>query len=99
MNYELFKPPPDLTVSEWADCYRYLSSEGSPEPGKWRTDRAPYQRAMMDAVKTHERVVIMTAAQVGKSELLLNVIGYYMHYDPCPILMLQPTLEMGEAFS
>ncbi|MBQ7154825.1 MAG: phage terminase large subunit family protein [Synergistaceae bacterium] len=99
MNFELFRPPPELSISEWADEYRYLSAEGSPEPGKWSTSRAPYQRAMMDAVKSHERVVIMTAAQVGKSEILLNTIGYYIHYEPCPMLMVQPTLEMGKDFS
>ena len=99
MNTEIFRPPPDLSISQWADNYRYLSPESSPEPGKWKTSRAPYQRSMMDAVKSSERVVIMTAAQVGKSELLLNVLGYFIQYEPCPILMLQPTLEMGEAFS
>ena len=44
-------------------------------------------------------VVIMSSAQVGKSEVLLNVIGYIMSQDPAPILMLQPTLEMAEAVS
>lgn len=96
---EIYRPPPDMSISEWSDEYRYLSLESSPEAGKWYTSRAEYQRGMMDAIKTHERVVIMTAAQVGKSEILLNTLGYYMHYDPCPILMLQPTLEMGEDFS
>ena len=99
MNNEVFRPPPDLTVSEWADEYRFLSREASPEAGKWHTDRAPYQREMMDAVKTCERIVIMTAAQIGKTELLLNVIGYFIAKEPSPILLLQPTLEMGEAFS
>lgn len=98
-NPSLWLPPPDMSVSEWADTYRYLSSEGSAEPGRWDTSRAPYQREMMDAVKTCERVIIMTAAQVGKSELLLNTIGYYVDKDPSPILMLQPTLQMGEDFS
>ncbi len=98
-NSEIWLPPPDLTVSEWADNYRYLSNEASAEPGKWITSRAEYQREMMDAVKFSERVVIMTAAQVGKSELLLNVIGYFIDKDPSPILMLQPTLQMGEDFS
>ena len=95
----IWLPPPDLTVSEWADTYRYLSSEASAEPGKWNTSRAEYQREMMDTVKTCERIVIMTAAQVGKSELLLNVIGYFVDKDPSPILLLQPTLQMGEDFS
>ena len=99
MNNEIFRPPPDLTISQWADEYRYLSVESSPEPGKWLTSRAEYQRDMMDAIKLSERVVIMTAAQVGKSELLLNTLGYFIHYDPCPVLMLQPTIQMAEDFS
>ena len=99
LKSEIFRPPPELSISAWADEYRFLSAEASPEPGKWLTSRAEYQRAMMDAVKTSERVVIMTAAQVGKSELLLNVLGYFIHYDPCPVLMLQPTIQMAEDFS
>ena len=99
MNFEGFRPPPPLTVSQWADTYRYLSSEASAEPGKWRTSRAEYQRGMMDAVKEHERVVIMTSAQIGKTELILNTLGYFIHYEPCPILIVHPTLQMGEDFS
>ena len=99
MNNEIFRPPPDLSISQWADEYRFLSVEASPEPGKWLTSRAEYQREIMDAVKLSERVVIMTAAQVGKSELLLNTLGYFIHYDPCPVLMLQPTIQMAEDFS
>ena len=47
-------PPPNLTVSQWADLYRRLSSESSAEPGQWRTDRAPYQREILDAVNDPE---------------------------------------------
>ncbi|MBQ7216399.1 MAG: phage terminase large subunit family protein, partial [Synergistaceae bacterium] len=94
-SFEAFRPPPPLTVSQWADSYRYLSSEASAEPGKWRTSRAEYQRGMMDAVKDNERTVIMTSAQIGKTELILNTLGYFIHYEPCPILIVQPTLQMG----
>lgn len=95
------EPPKKLTVSEWADEYRQLSKEASAEPGKWVTDRAPYQREIMDSVSNPliDTVVVMTSAQIGKTELLLNIVGYYVHYDPSPILLLQPTLEMAEAFS
>ena len=44
------KPPPELTLSEWADRYRMLSAENSAEPGRWHTDKAPYQREIMDAI-------------------------------------------------
>ena len=98
---KVLSPPPELTVSQWADKYRKLSPESSSEPGQWNTDRAPYQREIMDAVvdSAVETVVIMSSAQVGKTELILNTIGYYIDYDPAPILCLQPTLEMAQAFS
>lgn len=97
----LSAPPPNLTISQWADRYRYLSSESSAEPGKWNTDRAPYQREMMDAMSDSraEMVVIMSSAQIGKTEIVNNVIGFHIQLDPAPILLLQPTLEMAEAWS
>ena len=94
-------PPPDLTVSQWADAYRRIPPEASAEPGAWRTSRAEYQREIMDAISNPlvERVIVMTAAQVGKTEILLNVIGYFIDQEPSPILVLQPTLDMGQSFS
>ncbi|MHC1683695.1 MAG: phage terminase large subunit family protein [Clostridiaceae bacterium] len=90
---KLIAPPPDLTVSEWADRYRKLSSDASSESGQWRTDRAPYQRVIMDAINDSktETVVIMSSAQVGKSEIINNTIGYYIDYDPAPMLLIQPS--------
>ncbi len=95
-------PPPVLTVSQWADCYRRLSPESAAEPGQWNTDRAPYQREIMDSVNDPlvEEIVVMSSAQVGKTELLLNIIGYYIDYDPAPMLVVQPTVKpMAEDFS
>lgn len=88
-------------MSQWADQYRRLSSESSAEPGIWRTDRAEYQRGIMDAI-TDDRVRevwVMKSAQVGWTEILNNVIGYHVHQDPAPMLLVQPTLEMAEAWS
>jgi len=97
----LFTPPPALTVSQWADLYGRLPREASAEPGQWVTARAEYQREPMDAINDPaiEKVVLFWASQMGKSAILLNVIGYFVHQDPSPILLLQPTLEMAEAFS
>ena len=73
-------PPPILTVSEWADKYRYLSPEASAEPGKWYTERAEYQRGIMNAVTDPdiETIVIMSGAQVGKTEIINNIVGYFI---------------------
>ena len=98
----VLKPPPELTLSQWADRYRVLSAESSAEPGRWHTDKAPYQREIMDAIgDPHIRkVVIMSAAQIGKTDaFILNPLGYYMDYAPAPILVMQPTLDMGQTFS
>jgi phage terminase large subunit GpA-like protein len=95
------RPPPTLTLSQWADRERRLSPEASAEPGQWHTDKAPYQREIMDAIgDPHIRdVLIMSAAQIGKTDIILNAIGYYMDYTPAPILVMQPTINMGQTFS
>lgn len=95
------RPPPKLTVSEWADTYRQLSRESSAVSGQWSTSKAEYQRGMMDAVSDsrYETVVLMTCAQIGKTELVNNVIGYHIHQDPAPILVVHPTVEMANAWS
>jgi phage terminase large subunit GpA-like protein len=96
-----FRPPPKLTVSEWADKYRRLSSEDSSEAGKWVTARYEYQRGIMDAFcdPKVKAVVGMTSAQIGKTSVILNTLAYFTDQDPSPILVVQPTLTMAEAFS
>ncbi|MCH7948394.1 MAG: phage terminase large subunit family protein, partial [candidate division Zixibacteria bacterium] len=90
-----------MSLSEWADQNRRLSPESSAEPGRWRTSRAPYLKGIMDALSdsTIERVVLMKSAQTGGTECSLNAIGYYIDQDPSPILVVQPTVEMGLALS
>lgn len=94
-------PPPDRSPSQWADANRQISPEGGAEPGKWDTSRAEYQRGIMDAFHdpTVETIVGMTSAQVGKTEIVLNIIGTMMDDDPCPMMAILPTLDMAEGFS
>ena len=98
---QTWTPPPNLKISDWSDNYRRLSPESSAEAGAWRTDRAPYQREIMDSFNDPDiqRIVFMKSAQVGATEILLNVIGYYIDQDPAPMLIMQPTLQMAQAFS
>src|SRR4030042_1078461 len=98
---EQMRPPTKLTVSQWADQKRMLSPESAAAPGKWNTDRAPYERGVMDAVNDPavETIVWMKSAQVGASEVGLNIIGYYIDQDPCPILMITPTLQAAQDWS
>lgn len=45
------RPPPVLTLSQWADKYRVLSAETNNGTARWHTDNAPYQREIMDAIE------------------------------------------------
>lgn len=85
--------PPSLTVTQWADTYRKLSPEASSSPGQWRT--ADYQKDVMDAVTDPEtdKVILMWSSQVGKTEIELNIAGYYIHQDPSPIMVVLPTKD------
>lgn len=100
-TYSMFRPPAQQTVSEWADANRVLVSESSAEPGAWRTDRAPYQREIMDSFTQPGiwQIVIMASAQVGKSEIELNMMGCAIDNDPGPMLYIQPTDKVAEDYS
>lgn len=95
------KPLPKTSVSEWADTYRMLSAGISAEPGRWRTSRAPYQKEIMDAFTQPgiHCVVVKSASQIGKSDIMNNVIGRFAHLDPATIMMIQPTIDMAQDYS
>jgi phage terminase large subunit GpA-like protein len=97
----ILDPPKKIIVSEWAQANVYLERGTTPDPGEWDNTRAPYQVGMMDAVcdPAVEDVVMMTSAQIGKTTILLNVIGYFIDQDPSPMLVVLPTVELGEAWS
>lgn len=95
------RPRSRLTGTQWADKYRYVAPGTSPEPGQWRTSRVPYLQEPMDCAtdSSTEITVMMCSSQIGKSEFILNIMGYYADQEPAPQLMLQPTVEAAEAFS
>lgn len=97
----LWEPKPPLSVSQWADRHRVLAPESSAEPGPWRTDRVPYMREILDAISDPRvpEVAIMAAAQVAKTEVLLNTVGYYADQEPCPILYMLPDKQLIRAAS
>lgn len=88
-----------MPLSRWADEHFYLSAESAAEPGKWTS--LPYQRGILDAFTDPdvERVSMMKSARVGWTKCLNAVVGYYMHQDPCPVMLVQPTIEDAEGYS
>ena len=97
------KPPPELTLSEWADRYRVLSAESSAEPGTVAHrqgsvpagDHGRHRRPAYPQGGHHER----GPDRKDGCPLSSNPLGYYMDYAPAPILVMQPTLDMGQTFS
>ena len=98
---ELAQPKVRLTISEWAERYRAIPKGTSPEPGRWRNERVPYLIEPMNAFSDVrvEEVNCMMSSQVGKTEIILNTIGYYASHEPSPILVVQPNQQMMGAFS
>ncbi|MEK3770127.1 phage terminase large subunit family protein [Paenibacillus sp. FSL R5-0887] len=98
---QLVKPPEPLSIAEWADQHRILSPEDSSEKGPWRTSRSPFQKEPMEAISDPEveSVVMMWGAQLGKTAVQLNTIGYYTGHDPAPIMVVQPDLVVARDFS
>lgn len=96
---QLWKPPPRLTLSQWADDKFYLSPESSAEPGQWTT--IPFQKGWMDAFTDPklEYVVVKKSARVGYTKTIVALTGYHAEHDPCPIMIVQPTDDDAEEFS
>lgn len=81
------------TVSEWATKYREISSNASARPGPWDCSLTPYLTGIMDACSVDDpchKVVMLGSAQIGKTEAMLNVIGYRIQQWPTPIMVVVP---------
>src|SRR5450830_1653919 len=93
------QPPPKLTLSQWAGRYAVLSKETSAQTGRFRS--FPYQDGIMDAITdpTVDVVSVMKSARVGYTKILDHAVGFYLHQDPSPILIVQPRVEDAEDYS
>lgn len=91
------RPPERLTVSEWADRHRSLPPWVN-RPGQWETDWMPPLREIMDCVTDRrvEKVCAMCAAQIGKTEALLNILGYTFDQDPAMTLVVMSSEDTAK---
>lgn len=96
-----FHAVPTIRLPEWADTYRRLPAATTAVPGQWRTEAREAARGVMMAI--HEpgvrTITLACAVQLLKTEFILNVIGYHMHLDPCPMLAVQPKEDAAAKFS
>jgi len=98
---QLFRPPPRLNVAQWAEANRMMSRGQSPEPGRYRCDRLPYQREPMEGLTdpTNGGTILIWAKRLGKSEIMNNAIGFVIDSNPANILVKYPTREGAERWS
>lgn len=95
-----FAPPPRVDTAEWAAQYRHIA-KGS-ERGPWRNERTPYLVEPMvcaSSFSPYERVVLMFATQLGKTEVLYNALLQRIHTEPQDCMMVQPTLQDAQDHS
>ncbi len=96
------KPIPKIPIWKWAEDNRIMTTRSSKKPGPWRNDVIPYGIEIMDEFSPHsktEEIVWIKSSQIGGTECVLNVIGYYMDYVPCPILYMISTDELANDVS
>jgi len=102
LSLQALKPPPvGITPYEHAKIHRVMPAE-SASAGK-RVE-VPYQREMLEvATDPMVRFVsVMKSAQVGWSEICLELIGFHIDYidgDPTTVLMVRPTCEDADEFA
>lgn len=92
--------PNKMTVSVWADTFRRLDAKTSAEPGQWSTNRTPYLKGIMDAFTDPlvDEITVMSASQVGKTEAILNMLGYIIDQDPVRRLWFCRELMMPRVY-
>ena len=90
-----WRPQAPLRPSEWAETHRRLYR--SAIPGRYRNANAPYLRGIMD-IPTRPGCIqanIKKAAQIGVSEAMRNVIGYWAEREPDPVGLTLPDRSKG----
>jgi len=96
----MLKPQRHLTVPDWAEQHRVLPDYAA-ITGRWRNDIVNYLiQPMLDY--TDPKIIsitIVASAQVGKTEMLNNMIGYTIDVDPVSILIMQPTIDAARKYS
>lgn len=91
-------PPPDLPPSAWVERFRVLDPSAA-LPGKFSFNTTPYFRAPLDDLSTTsgiKTVVVCAGAQLGKTELILSAVCYWIANDPKPIMCVWPTVDVAK---
>jgi len=94
-------PQSSLTISQWAEHYRYVSPMRSARPGRWSNDVLPFAREIMDTVTRVDvrKLVFMKSSQVGGTEILINILCYFIMMDPSLMLYIAEIEDKARAWT
>ncbi|MBO4394748.1 MAG: phage terminase large subunit family protein [Eubacterium sp.] len=98
--FKVLKSKKRIKVSEWAEQNMVLPAS-SAVSGRFSCAAVPYQREIMDAIidPDVQSVTVMSSAQIGKTTIILILIGYFIEHEPSTIMMVMPTIDTMERFS
>ena len=96
------RPRPPLTPLQWAETYRYLSSEENPDyVGKFSSDNIPALRGVLAAAgdPAVRRIVGQKSAQIAwTAGVVCTVLGYYAHWNPAVQVVMFPREKSAKDF-
>lgn len=93
----IFTYKPQMYADEWAEQRVVLK-----DTGRFRFDVTPFFREpcrYASDTATTSRVVIKCCAQLGKTQSILNIIGWMTEYDPSNSLLILDSLKTGQRMS
>jgi phage terminase large subunit GpA-like protein len=94
-------PEGEITISQWAERYRFVSPQRSARPGRWNNAVVPFAAGIMDAVTEPDvrKVVFQKSSQVAGTEILINILCYFIHIDPSLMLYIAEIEDKAKAWT
>jgi|WetSurMetagenome_2_1015567.scaffolds.fasta_scaffold15333_4 terminase, large subunit len=83
----ILKPPERIPPAEWTQSNRVLV-QPSEIKGPLMLKMTPYNVPILNCVQDSqvETIVICKSAQLGLTEALISMVGYYCDQEPCPVM-------------
>lgn len=91
---EGIRPDPRRSLSDWSEQFRVVA-EGA-TPGPWRNARAPYLTEVMEKLTLRHpcrHVTLLKSAQLGGTQVGLNLCGQVLAETPAPVLVVLPSID------
>jgi predicted RNA-binding Zn-ribbon protein involved in translation (DUF1610 family) len=98
---QIMRPPPEIPVDVWCEQNIYIPAPQTQSPGYLRFDGREFLREPLQAFAMTEirDLVLCFGSQIGKTTFLMAGVAWSIACDPCGVLWVMSTIEMGRSFS